>query len=145
MDGQDGWRRRVYNNRDLTKEGDQKKRGRKKKRKTLAVLRTPESSRRETLKNKEGEFILGPSSRINFHPFSTHSAIPLPYGLVRLQNNSSLRLNSWTHFSTKFIVLGLLGLGSFMSTVKDLPKSGPYTYIYLHRLFFFLRKYIELC
>ena len=131
MDGQDERRKRVYNNRDLTKEGDRKKRGRKKKRKTIAVLRTPESFCRETLKNKEGEFILEPSPRINFHPFSTHSAIPLPYGLVRLLNNSSLRPSSWANFSTKFIVLGLLGFGSFTSTVKDLPKNGPYNW---HRL-----------
>ena len=60
------------------------KKGEKKKRKMIAVLRTLESSRIETLKNQEGEFILGPSPRINFYPFSTHSAIPLPYGLVRL-------------------------------------------------------------
>ena len=40
------------------------KKGEKKKRKMIAVLRTLESSRRETLKNQEGEFILGPSPRI---------------------------------------------------------------------------------
>ena len=70
------------------------KKGEKKKRKMIAVLRTLESSRRETLKNKEGEFILEPSPRINFHPFSMHSAIPLPYGLVWLLKNTSLRPSS---------------------------------------------------
>ena len=63
--------------------GDRKRR--RKKRKTVAVLRTPESSGREASENQEEEeFILGLSSRINFYHFSTHSAIPLPYGLVRL-------------------------------------------------------------
>ena len=84
MDGQDERRRRIYNNRDLTERGEIEKR-RGKRRKTVAVLRTPESSRRETPKNREvEEFILEPSPRINFYPFSTHSTIPLPYSLVRL-------------------------------------------------------------
>ena len=102
-----------------------KEKGEKKERKTIVVLRTLEGSRRETPKNQEGELILGPSPRIDFHPFSTHSTIPLPYDLVRLLKNPSLRPSSWAHFSTKFIVLGLLGLGLFTSTVKDLPKVDP--------------------
>ena len=44
MNGQDEWRRRIYNNRDLTKGGGgtEKEKGRKKERKTIVVLRTPE-------------------------------------------------------------------------------------------------------
>ena len=114
-------KRRIYNKKCPSREKKDKKR-RRKRRKTVAVLRTLESSRREAPKNREEEeFILGQSPRINFYPFSTHSAIPLPYGLVRLPK-LSLRPSSWAHFSTKFIVLGLLGLDSFTSIVKDLPK-----------------------
>ena len=114
-------KRRIYNGKCPPGEkGDRKRR--RKIRKTVTVLRTPESSRREAPKNREEEeFILEQNPRINFYPFSTHSAIPLPYGLVQLPK-LSLRPKSWAHFSTKFIVLGLLGLDSFTSTVKDLPK-----------------------
>ena len=99
---------------------------RRKRRKTIAVLRTPESSRHEALENREEEeFILRLSPMINFYPFSTHSTIPLPYGLVRLLKKPSLRPSSWANFFTKFIVLGLLGSGSFTSTVKDLPNLDP--------------------
>ena len=123
-------KRRIYNGKCPLGENGDKKRMRK-RRKTVAVLRTPESSCREAPKNREEEeFILGQSSRINFYPFSMHSAIPLPYGLVRLLK-LSLRPSSWAHFSTKFIVLSLLGLGSFTSTVKDLPKVDP-TLCFLH-------------
>ena len=127
-------KRRIYIGKcPLGDEGDIERR--RKRRKTVAVLRTPESSRREAPKNREEEeFILGQSSRINFYPFSTRSAIPLPYGLVQLLK-LSLRPSSWAHFSTKFVVLGLLGLGSFTSTVKDLPKVDPTIIIII---FFFL-------
>ena len=90
----------------------------------IAALRTLESSDREAPENREEEeFILGLSLRINFYPFSTHSTILLPYGIVRLLKKPSLRPSSWAHFFTKFIVLGLLGLGSLTSTVKDLPNQ----------------------
>ena len=95
-------------------------------REAITVLRTSESSGYEASENwEEEEFILGLSPRINFHPFSMHSAIPLPYGLVWLLKNTSLRPSSWAHFFTKFIVLGLLGLSSLTSTVKDLPNQDP--------------------
>ena len=125
-------KRRIYNGKfPLGEERDRKRM--KKRRKTVTVLRTLESPRREAPKNREEEeFILGQSPRINFYPFSMHSAIPLPYGLVRLLK-LSLRPSSWANFSTKFIVLGLLGLGSFTSTVKDLPKVDP-IYIYIYRV-----------
>ena len=56
-----------------------------------------------------------------------HLAIPLPYGLVRLLK-LSLRPSSWAYFFAKFIVLGLLGLRSFTSIVKDLSKVDPTIY-----------------
>ena len=113
MDGQDEWSRMIYNNRDLT-------------RWRIAVLRTPESSGREASENwEEEEFILRLSPRINFYPLSMHLSIPHPYGLVRLLKKSSLRPSYWVHFYTKFIILGLLGLGSFTFTVKDLPNLDP--------------------
>ena len=123
-------KRRIYNGKCPPGErGDRKRR--RKRRKTIAVLKTLESSRREAPKNREEEeFILRQSPRINFYPFSTHSVIPLPYCLVRLLK-LSLRPSSWANFSTKFIVLGLLGLGSFTSTVKDLPKVDPTNTIWL--------------
>ena len=34
MDGQDEWRKRIYNNRDLTKEGDTEKEGEKEARRS---------------------------------------------------------------------------------------------------------------
>ena len=123
-------KRGIYNGKCPLGEGGTEKRERK-GRKTVAVLKTPESFRREAPKNREEvELILGQSPRINFYPFSTHLAIPLPYNLVRFLK-LSLRPSSWANFSTKFIVLGLLGLGLFTSTVKDLPKVDP-TYIYIY-------------
>ena len=117
-------KRRIYIGKcPLGEKRDRKRR--RKRRKTVAVLRTSESSHCEASKNREEEeFILGQSPRINFYHFSMHSAIPLPYGFVRLLK-FSLRPSSWAHFSTKFIVLSLLGLGSFTSTVKGLPKVNP--------------------
>ena len=35
------------------------------------------------------------------------------------------RPSSWARFSIKFIVLGLLGLGSLTSTVKDPSNQDP--------------------
>ena len=68
----------------LQGKGGQKKRKRK-GRKMVVILRTPESSHREAPKNREEEeFILEQSPRINFYPFSMRSTIPLPYGHVRL-------------------------------------------------------------
>ena len=117
--------RRIDNMRDLLEKQRDRKTERERGRKAVAVLRTPKNSRREAPKNREEEeLILGQSPRINFYPFSTHSAIPLSYSLVRLLK-LSLRPSSWAHFSTKFIVLSLLGLGSFTSTVKDLPIVDP--------------------
>ena len=81
-------KRRIYNGKcPLGEKGDRKRR--RKRRKAVVLLRTPESSLHEAQKNREEEeFILGLSPRINFYPIPTHSAIPLPYGLVRMQKLS---------------------------------------------------------
>ena len=89
----------------------------------IAVLRTLESSDREAPENQEEEeFILEHNSRISLYPSSTPLTILLLYDPIRPLKKPSLRPSSWAHFFTKFIVLGLLGLGSLTSTVKDLPN-----------------------
>ena len=91
MDSQDEWSRRIYNNRDLIEGGE----WRRKRSRTIAVLRTFESSGREASENQgKEEFILGLSPRINFYPFSTHLTILVSYGLVRLLKKPSLRPSS---------------------------------------------------
>ena len=52
---------------------------------------------------------------------------------ARPLTKSSQRPSSWARFSTKFIVLGLLGLGSLTSKVKDPPKLGPYNFNFLKK------------
>ena len=92
----------------------------------IAILRTLESSDREAPENREEEeFILGHNPRISIYPSSTPLTIPLPYDPVRPLKMPSLRPSSWARFFTKFIVLGLLGLGSLTSIVKDLPNQDP--------------------
>ena len=112
MDGQDEWSRRIYNSRDLTRgEG---------------VRRTVESSNREASENwEEEEFILGLSPRTDFYLSSTPLMILLPNVPARPSMKSSLRPSSWAHFFTKFIVLGLLGLCSLTSIVKDPSNQDP--------------------
>ena len=93
---------------------------------TIAILRTLESPDREVTENREEEeFILGHNPRISFYPSFTPLTIPFPYDPVWPLEKPSLRPSSWAHFFTKFIVLGLLGMGSFTSTVKDLPNLDP--------------------
>ena len=114
MDGQDEWSKRY-----ITTEISQE-------RGTIAVLRTPESSGHEASENwEEEEFILGLSPRIDFYLSSTPLMIPLPNVPARPLMKSLLRPSSWAHFFTKFIVLGLLGLGSLTSTVKDPSNQDP--------------------
>ena len=106
MDGQDEGSRRIYNQRDLTKRG-----GSQFGRHLKALLCS--------IRGGEEELILGRGPRIDFHPSSTPLAILLPNDLARLLTKSSQRPSSWARFSTKFIVLGLLGLGSLTPTMKD--------------------------
>ena len=90
------------------------------------VRETAKSSGREVSENwEEEEFILGLSPRTDFYLSSTPLVIPLPNFAARPLMESSLRPSSWAHFFNKFIVLGLLGLGSLTSTVKDPSNQDP--------------------
>ena len=90
------------------------------------VRRTVESSSREASENwEEEEFILGLSPRTDFYLSSMPLMILLPNVPARPLMKSSLRPSSWAYFFTKFIILGLLGLGSLTSTVKDPSNQDP--------------------
>ena len=62
---------------------------------------------------------------IDFYPSSTPLMILLPNNPAWPLTKSSQRPSSWARFSTKFIILGLLGLGSLTSTVKDPLNQDP--------------------
>ena len=57
-------------------------------------------------------------------PPATLLTIQLPKDPAQLLKASSQRPSSQARFSTKFIVLGLLGLGLLTSTVKETPQIG---------------------
>ena len=57
-------------------------------------------------------------------PPTTPLTILLPNDPAWPLTKSLQRPSSWARFSTKFIVLGLLGLGSLTSTVKDTYQNG---------------------
>ena len=97
------------------------------RRRGMGVRKTPESSSRESIRGEEEELILERSPRIYFYPSSTPLMIPLLNNPARPLTKSSQRPSSWARFSTKFIVLGLLGLGSGLltSTVKDPSNQDP--------------------
>ena len=112
MDGQDEGSRRKYNQRNLTKRG-------------AAIRKTPESSScavsEEEKKNSSSDEAQGQT--LTFPPTMPLTTL-LPNDPARPLTKSSQRPSSWARFSTKFIVLGLLGLGSLTSTVKDTPQIG---------------------
>ena len=84
MDGQDGWSKRIYNNKGLTKRPQR-----------MTVLRTLESSDREATENREEEeLILELNPRISLYPFSTPLTIPLPNDPIRPLKKPSLRPSS---------------------------------------------------
>ena len=78
-----------------------------------------------SIRGGEEELILGQGPMIDFHLSSTLLAILLPNDSARPLTKSLQRSNSWARFSTKFIVLGLLGLSSLTPTVKDPPNLDP--------------------
>ena len=86
------------------------------------IWKTPESSSCVVSEEGEGELILERGPRTDFHPFTTPLMILLPNDPARPLTKSSQRPSSWARFSTKFIVLGLLGLGLLTFTVKDTPQ-----------------------
>ena len=112
MDGQDKGSRRIYNQRNLTKRG-------------TAIRKTPESSScavsEEEEKNSSSDEARGQTLTL---PPTMPLTILLPNDPVRPLTKSSQKPSSWARFSTKFIVLGLLGLGSLTSTVKDTSQIG---------------------
>ena len=128
-------KRGIYNGKCPLGEGGIEKRERK-GRKTVAVLKTPESFRREAPKNREEvELILGQSPRINFYPFSTCSIIPFPYSHVPLLK-LSLKLSSWARFLYQIYCIGPVGFGLIRPTIKNLPKVDPtYTIMFEFELF----------
>ena len=112
-DGRQRWReqKNIYNQRDLTKE-------------RTVIRRTPRSSiggvSEEEKKNSSSDKGRGRTLTLSS---TTPLMILSPNDLARPLTKSSQRPSSWARFSTKFIVLGLLSLGSFTSTVKDTPQT----------------------
>ena len=91
---------------------------------------TQESSKWCSIGIGKEKLILGRSPRTDFDPpLTTPLTILLLNDPALPLAKSSQRPSSLARFSTKLIVLGLLDLGSFTSTVKDtMPKLGPYKY-----------------
>ena len=115
MDGQDERSKRIYNQGDLRGKGEEE---------------TRESSKWCSIRIGKEELILGRGPRTDFDP-----PLIMPLMILLLNDparpltKSSQRPSSSACFSTKLIVLCLLDLGSFTSTVKDtMPKLGPYKY-----------------
>ena len=118
MDGQDEGSRRIYITREISRRGGR------------AIQKTPGSSiggvSEEEKKNSSSDEARGRTLTL----FSTTLlTILFPNDPTRPLTKFSQRPNSSAHFSTKFIVLGLLGLGSLTSTVKDTPQIGTLQYI----------------
>ena len=82
------------------------------------------SSKWCNIRTGKEELILGQGPRTNFDPpLTTLLTILLLNDPAQPLTKSSQRPNSSARFSTKLIVLGLLGLGLFTSTVKDIPSK----------------------
>ena len=92
------------------------------RRKRKAIWKTPGSSiggvsEEEKKKSSSAE----DRGRALTFPPTTLLTIQFPNDLARPLKASSQRPSSQARFSTKFIVLGLLGFGSLTSTVKGAP------------------------
>ena len=75
-----------------------------------------------SIRRGEEEIILGRGPRMSFDlPPTTLLTIQFPNDPARPLKASSQRPSSQARFSTKFIVLGMLDLGSLTSTVKGAP------------------------
>ena len=103
MDGQDEENKRIYNQGDFTKKG--------------TIRKTPGSSIGGVsgVKKKKSFSAENRGRALTFPPV-TLLTIQLSNDFARLLKASSQRPSSQARFSTKFIVLGLLGLGLFTST-----------------------------
>ena len=123
MDDQDEENRRIYNQGDFTKRGTIRKR--------------PGSfiggvSRKE----KKKSFSAEDQGRALTFPPTTLLTIQLPNDPARLLKASSQRPSSQVRFSTKFIVLGLLGLGLLTSTMKGTPLIGTLQKLMILKIFY---------
>ena len=113
MDGQDEENRRIYNQGDFTKI-------RRTIRKTLGSSIGGVSG-----EEKKKSFSAEDRGRALTFPSATLLTIQLPKDPAQLLKASSQRPSSQARFSTKFIILDLLGLGLdlFTSTVKGAPQN----------------------
>ena len=112
MDGQDEENRRIYNQGDFTKKGDDN-------------LEDVRKFYWWSIRRGEEEIILGRGPRTSLDLPPNHTVDdPIPQDPARPLKASSQRPSSQARFSTKFIVLGLLGLGLLTSTVKETPQIG---------------------
>ena len=111
MDGQDEENRMIYNQGDFTK--------------SKTIRKTPGSSIGGVSgEEKKKSFSAKDRGRALTFPPATLLTIQLPNDPARLLKASSQKPSSQARFSTKFIVLGLLGLGLLTSTVKGVPQNG---------------------
>ena len=111
MDGQDEENRMIYNQGDFTK--------------SKTIRKTPGSSIGGVSgEEKKKLFSAEDRGRALTFPPATLLTIQLPNDPARLLKASSQKPSSQARFSTKFIVLGLLGLSLLTSTVKGAPQNG---------------------
>ena len=111
MDGQDEENRRIYNQGDFTKRG--------------TIRKTSGSSiGGVSEEEKKKSFSAEDRGRALTFPPAMLLTIQSPNDPARLLKASSQRPSFQACFSTKFIVLGLLGLGLLTSTVKGAPQNG---------------------
>ena len=111
MDGQDEENRMIYNQGDFTKS------------KTIRKT-TGSSIGGVSGEEKKKSFSAKDRGRALTFPPATLLTIQLPNDPARLLKASSQKPSSQARFSTKFIVLGLLGLSLLTSTVKGAPQNG---------------------
>ena len=113
MDGQDEENRRIYNQGDFTKKGDGNSEDARKF--YWWSIRRGEKKKSSSAEDR-GRALTFPPTTLLMIQFPNDPARPL--------KTSSQRPSSQARFSTKFIVLGLLGLGLLTSTVKETPQIG---------------------
>ena len=112
MDDQDEENRRIYNQGDFTKKG-------------TAIRKTPGSSIGGVPEEekKKSSSVEDRGQALTFRP-TTLLTIWFPNNPARQLKAFSQRPSSQAQFSTKFIVLGLLGLSLLTSIVKGAPQIG---------------------
>ena len=109
MDSQDEENKRIYNQGDFTKKG-------------TAIQKTLGSSIGGVPKEeKKKSSLVKDRGQVLTFPPTTLLTIWFPNDPTRLLKAFSQRPSSQARFSTKFIVLSLLGLGLLTSTVNGAP------------------------